>query len=147
METFGRHLLVEYRGCRPAALDDKEQLERLMRTAAEEAGATIIQAILHQFSPQGVSGVVVVEESHLSIHTWPERGYAAVDFYTCGDCVPTKAHEVLIRGLEPKEYQVLTIHRGLEVGAMHVVADVTARTNTNQAHQPASTQTKDEVST
>jgi len=95
LNTFGRHLLVEYHGCDTRFLDDFSKLESAMVAAAEAAGATVVAKAFHRFAPQGVSGVVVIEESHLSIHTWPEYGYAAVDFYTCGDCVPERAHELL----------------------------------------------------
>lgn len=112
MDTFGQHLLVEYHGCDRRVLDDIDQIERLMRSAAEVAGATVVTSAFHRFAPQGVSGVVVVEESHLSIHTWPERGYAAVDFYTCGECKPERAHEFLRRELGAGLAEVMRVSRG-----------------------------------
>lgn len=112
MNTTGRHLLAEYRGCDLERLNDVALIEALMRRAAIEAGATIVQSAFHEFAPQGVSGVVVVEESHLSIHTWPEVGYAAVDFYTCGECSPERAHEVLTEGLMPDRFELMVIERG-----------------------------------
>lgn len=112
MDTLGRHLLIEYRGCSERALNDLERLELLFTRAAEAAQVTIVQIVFHRFAPQGVSGVVIVEESHLSIHTWPEHGYAAVDFYTCGEGNPERAHEVLMRGLEASEAEVATVLRG-----------------------------------
>ena len=87
-------------------------LEALMRQAVAAAGATVVECLLHRFSPQGVSGVVVVEESHLSIHTWPESGYAAVDFYTCGGSDPERAHPVLMEGLGAASAEVMVIERG-----------------------------------
>src|SRR5690606_24893800 len=72
MHTRSRHLLVEYHGCNRALLDDLKGIEALMRVAAKAAGTTIVKSVFHPFAPQGVSGVVVIEESHLSIHTWPE---------------------------------------------------------------------------
>lgn len=113
MNTRGRHLLVEYHGCDAEVLDDLCGIERIMRRAAEAAGATIVDSIFHLFRPQGVTGVVVVEESHLSIHTWPERGYAAVDFYTCGGCKPRRAHDVLVDALKPVRSERLIVERGL----------------------------------
>lgn len=112
MNTLGRHLLVEYHGCDGRVLNDLIRIEAMMRLAAERAGAHIVASTFHPFSPQGVSGVVVVEESHLSIHTWPEVGYAAVDFYTCGDCVPEQAHEVLRQGLKAQHAEVMFVTRG-----------------------------------
>lgn len=113
MDTLGRHLLVEYFGCDPEVLNDEARIRTLMRDAAKAAGATEVAVVFHRFSPQGVSGVVVVEESHLSIHTWPEYGYAAVDFYTCGECDPQRAHDLLKRGLQATEAELMTVDRGL----------------------------------
>lgn len=114
MNTTGRHLLLEYRGCDGAVLDDFSTIEALMLKAAEAAGATIIQSVFHRFSPHGVTGVVVVAESHLSIHTWPEYGYAAVDFFTCGECEPERAHDVLVEGLRSRKYAIMKVERGLD---------------------------------
>ncbi len=112
MDTRSRHLLVEYHGCNRALLDDIEAIEGLMRLAARAAGTTIVSSVFHPFAPQGVSGVVVIEESHLSIHTWPEHGYAAVDFFTCGDGDPERAHELLRECLGAERSEVLVIDRG-----------------------------------
>jgi spermidine synthase len=87
MESLGRHILVEYYECAAEILNDVITIEKSMVEAAEKAGATIINSTFHHFSPFGVSGVVVIEESHLAIHTWPEYRYAAVDLFTCGDSV------------------------------------------------------------
>jgi S-adenosylmethionine decarboxylase len=113
LKAFGRHLLVEYRDCDRGTLDDLDGIEDAMRRAAVEADATVVASVFHPFSPQGVTGVVVVEESHLSIHTWPEHGYAAVDFYTCGDCEPQRAHDFLREFLGARRAEVLHIDRGL----------------------------------
>lgn len=113
MDTFGQHLLVEYHGCDVQMLDSEDAIERIMKRAAEAAGATVVTSTFHRFAPQGVSGVVVIEESHLSIHTWPECGYAAVDFYTCGDCEPKRAHEILATALAAARSEVMQVHRGL----------------------------------
>jgi S-adenosylmethionine decarboxylase len=113
LDTFGQHLLVEYHGCDVQTLDSVQAIERLMNRAAEAAGATVVTSTFHRFAPQGVSGVVVIEESHLSIHTWPECGYAAVDFYTCGDCEPERAHEILAGALAAARSEIMQVHRGL----------------------------------
>lgn len=107
-------MLVEYHGADPAVLQDAERIRALLVEAAEAAGATVVQVVLHRFSPQGVSGVVLVEESHLSIHTWPETGYAAVDFYTCGDGDPEAAHQVLVAAFRPSRWEQMMVERGLE---------------------------------
>lgn len=113
MNTYGRHLLVEYYDCDKNILNNLESIEALFIAAARAADATIVQSTFHRFAPQGVSGVVVIEESHLSIHTWPEHGYAAVDFYTCGASEPDKAHPVLLEGLDSKRFEMLVIGRGV----------------------------------
>ena len=87
MEALGRHILVEFYNCSPELMNDVVHIEKSMVEAAETAGATVINSTFHHFSPYGVSGVVVIQESHLAIHTWPEFGYAAVDLFTCGDSV------------------------------------------------------------
>jgi S-adenosylmethionine decarboxylase len=87
MSALGRHILAEFYGCPAAMLNDPAQIEQDMVAAALEAGAEIRETVFHKFSPQGVSGVVVISESHLAIHTWPEFGYAAVDIFTCGQTV------------------------------------------------------------
>ena len=112
LNISGRHLLAEYYACDRTILNDADQLENLLNLAAHAAGATIIQSVFHRFSPQGISGVVVVQESHLSIHTWPEHGYAAVDFYTCGKIEHLKAHEVLCKGLNAQRHETMIVERG-----------------------------------
>jgi S-adenosylmethionine decarboxylase len=113
LDTFARHLLVELDGCDRALLDDQEALRGLMRRAAEAAGARVVADVFHRFAPQGVTGVVVIEESHFSLHTWPECGYAAVDFYTCGECEPEAAVEILRAGLGAQSCEQVVVHRGL----------------------------------
>ena len=78
-KSLGRHVLAEIYECDSEILNDIHQVEKIMVKAALEAGAEIREVAFHKFSPQGVSGVVVISESHLAIHTWPELGYAAVD--------------------------------------------------------------------
>ncbi|MCP4674993.1 MAG: adenosylmethionine decarboxylase [Deltaproteobacteria bacterium] len=112
MKATGRHLLVEYRDCDRTVLNDLSKIEELMRKAAEAADAIIVGSVFHPFLPQGVSGVVVIEESHLSIHTWPEYGYAAVDFFTCGKCHPDQAHDVLMEGLGAANSEKMLVMRG-----------------------------------
>ncbi len=87
MNSLGRHILVEFFGCSSDILNDVPLIESSMVGAAADAGATVISSVFHHFSPFGVSGVVVIQESHLAIHTWPEYRYAAVDLFTCGDTV------------------------------------------------------------
>lgn len=87
MKALGRHILAEFFECDDRILKSTEQIETYMNQAAVECGATVVQSAFHTFNPYGVSGVVVIAESHLTIHTWPELRYAAVDVFTCGDTV------------------------------------------------------------
>ncbi len=116
MDALGRHLLLELRECNKAVLDDLKYLENALVSAAREAGATVLDKSFHQFAPQGVSGVVLIAESHLSLHTWPEHAYAAVDIFTCGTTVKIEvAADVLIRQLGSKDPSVLEVKRGMFV--------------------------------
>ena len=83
--ALGWHIIAEFEQCKTANIDDVAHVEKHLNQAARIAGATIVKSIFHQFAPQGVSGVVVIEESHFAIHTWPEHQYAAVDMFTCSD--------------------------------------------------------------
>jgi S-adenosylmethionine decarboxylase len=116
LNALGRHLLVELQDCNRTVLNDLSFLRDAMITAAIDCGAVVLGDSFHHFSPQGVSGVVVIAESHLSIHTWPEYGYAAIDIFTCGTTVePERAAETLIEKLESKNPALTEIQRGLMV--------------------------------
>ena len=113
MKGLGRHVLVEFYGCDPEALNDVKGIEGTMVEAAKEAGATVIKSVFHLFNPHGVSGVVVIAESHLAIHTWPEYGYAAVDLFTCGENVdPWIVFEKLKEKLNAEHMFTMEINRG-----------------------------------
>jgi S-adenosylmethionine decarboxylase len=116
LNALGRHILVELYDCDKEALNDLELIRDVMVKAAIDCGAVVLGESFHRFSPQGVSGVVVIAESHLSIHTWPEFGYAAVDVFTCGTTVnPEIAAEVLIDKLGSKNHSLMEIPRGVLV--------------------------------
>ncbi len=115
MEVLGRHLLVELFSCAEEVLDDLEQIEAFMKEAARVSGATIVESVFHRFQPHGISGVVVIAESHLAIHTWPEHGYAAVDFFTCGaDVDYWAAHDFLKKAFAAGDSEVRELLRGGE---------------------------------
>jgi S-adenosylmethionine decarboxylase len=100
-DMVGKHCILELYDCDPSKLDDEIFLRHTITTAAQRAGATLLNLITHRFEPQGVTGLALLAESHISIHTWPENGYAAVDVFTCGDhTMPEKACEVLCEELE-----------------------------------------------
>jgi len=113
MQSLGNHILVEITGCNPQVMNDVAFIEQTMVDSATIAGATVINSSFHHFSPYGVSGVVVIQESHLAIHTWPEYGYAAVDLFTCGDEVDAwKAFDFLKERFGAKNYSALEMNRG-----------------------------------
>ncbi len=113
MSALGRHILVEFFGCKPEIMNDAAIIEEGMVKAAEEAEATVINSTFHHFSPYGVSGVVVIQESHLAIHTWPEYSYAAVDLFTCGDQVdPWVSFNYLEKVFKASNYSALETKRG-----------------------------------
>ena len=113
LKTLGRHILVEYYNCDSEILKDPAFIESQMKQAALEAKATIVESVFHHFNPWGVSGAVIVEESHLTIHTWPEYGFASADFFTCGDIDPWKSFEFLENVLKAEFSESVEIPRGL----------------------------------
>ena len=108
--TFaGSHLIIDLWDAE--GLDDKDRIEQAMKDAVEAAGATLLHIHLHTFTPNGgISGVAVLAESHISVHTWPERGYAAFDVFMCGSAEPRKAVAVLEQAFTPKRV-VLGMHK------------------------------------
>ncbi len=116
----GQHLIADLHGC--AGLDDVARIERALRAAAVVGGATIIEFRLHHFGPgQGVTGVALLAESHISIHTWPEHGYAALDFFLCGARHDLDAAlAAVVVELTPEQIETQTIKRGY--GALAPVA-------------------------
>ncbi len=113
MASLGQHFLFELYDCNPDILDDIEAIKDIMLAAAGKSGATILNNFLHKFSPQGVSGVVIIAESHIAIHTWPENSYAGVDFFTCGSRVnPLVAYEYIKAKLESRYSNYTKLARG-----------------------------------
>jgi S-adenosylmethionine decarboxylase len=113
MGKIGTHIIVDLFNCGFGVLNNSEALKALLVMAAEEAGCTVLGAYVHTFSPQGVTAVVILAESHVSVHTYPERGYAALDIFTCGDkAMPMKAMALLIDKLKPGFYNFKTMERG-----------------------------------
>jgi S-adenosylmethionine decarboxylase proenzyme len=114
LNALGRQILVEFYQCDAEKLNDQKHIASAMREAALRSGATIVEDVFHLFNPHGISGVVVIAESHLSIHTWPEYGYAAVDLFTCGDeIIPERAFEHLKDQLGAGNYSVMELKRGV----------------------------------
>ena len=114
MRALGRHLLLELKNCNREVLNDLVYLENCLSDTAEQIGATVVNKAFHQFTPYGVSGVVVVAESHLCIHTWPEYGYASVDVFTCGETIdPKDAIDILVEKLQAGDSSFMELERGV----------------------------------
>lgn len=113
MKTVGRHLIAEFYCCDSSLLNDVSAVRSAMLKAAERTGATVMGDTFHGFEPQGVSGTVVISESHLSIHTWPEYRYASMDIYTCGGLDPRPGFEWVGAELGAEQSRVQEILRGL----------------------------------
>ncbi|MDD9305038.1 MAG: adenosylmethionine decarboxylase [Desulfobacter sp.] len=108
--ALGRQLTIEYYDCGPKALLDKKSVEKTLLTAAQDSGATIISSSFHGFNPQGVSGVVIIAESHFTVHAWPEHNYAAVDIFTCGDNINL-------------DTAISSMKKGFEAGRVQISSD------------------------
>jgi S-adenosylmethionine decarboxylase len=115
--TIGRHYIVEASGCDPKVIGSVEKVQQILVKAAEIAGAQVWSISFSRFPPQGVSGVVVISESHISTHTWPEYGYVALDIYTCGKNVdPEKAVVFAVEAFGSSTSHITEITRGLDEG-------------------------------
>lgn len=114
MKGLGKHVIAELYDCDKATIDNEELVESIMLGAVDVSGATTVKPVFHKFSPYGVSGVVVVSESHFAIHTWPEYGYCALDIFTCGDIIDNhKALSFLKEKLGSARISVTEMTRGM----------------------------------
>lgn len=111
--TSGKHILLELSGCPGKLLNNAAYIEQTFETAVQIAGANVIARVSHHFAPTGVSVVFVLSESHLSIHTWPDQGYAAIDCYTCGKCDSEGACRHIAQELEARDLHLTVVDRGL----------------------------------
>jgi S-adenosylmethionine decarboxylase proenzyme len=114
MKALGRQILVEYYDCDPDILNDVAAIESILLGATRASQASIISHNFHKFSPHGVSGTVVIAESHVAIHTWPEYAYAAVDIFTCGETIdPWVIQEYIKDAFRSKNTSSMEMKRGL----------------------------------
>lgn len=114
MQALGRQILVEFYDCDQEVLDCEDLIREILLEGVRRSGATIISDTFHTFSPHGVSGVVVIAESHVAIHTWPEHGYAAVDVFTCGESIdPWVIQKYLERQFRALNASSMELKRGL----------------------------------
>jgi len=117
MKRLGRHVLAEFTGCDTQIINNRTRVETILTEAARRSGATIVKSVFHEYNPHGLSGVVVIAESHMSIHTWPEYVYAAVDFFTCGERVdPWKACQYMKNELKCSDIYTSEVTRGIPGG-------------------------------
>lgn len=113
--SLGSHLLIELYGCNASLLEQEPNVGSAMRQAAIESEATVVAQSFHEFKPYGVSGAVIIQESHYTIHTWPEHRYAAVDLFYCGGTIKVhKAVDVLRERFQPERIKFLVVRRGLQ---------------------------------
>ena len=113
-KVLGEHLIIELYNCDPKILNNKDEIETILKKAAVESGSTVVGSVSHKFSPQGVSVATLIAESHLAIHTWPEHRYAAVDIFTCGDeADPSEAYRYIKNALKAEGWYVREMQRGL----------------------------------
>ena len=113
MPVVGVHSLLEMHGCPPELLDDLEAVRAALRAGADAARGTLLGECAHDFEPQGVTVVGLLAESHISIHTWPEHGYAAADIFTCGtEGAPEAACRLIAQLLRATHHEIKTIARG-----------------------------------
>lgn len=114
MEALGRQILVEFYNCNRDTLNGEDVIREILLEGVRRSGATIVSDTFHTFSPHGVSGVVVIAESHVAIHTWPEHGYAAVDIFTCGETIdPWVIQKYLESSFEAGSVSSMEMKRGL----------------------------------
>lgn len=111
-DSLGLHIASDLRECNKQKLDDLEYIKFTLLYAARKVGATVLSSEFHKFSPQGVTGIVSIAESHFSIHTWPEHDYAAVDIFACGSIDAYKADDIIAKRLEAKIHRRIEIQRG-----------------------------------
>ena len=127
MNALGRHLLLELFDCDLDAINNVETVKGALIEAAKRAQATIVDVVFHEFNPFGVSGVVVIAESHLSIHTWPEYRYAAVDIFSCGDILqPEIAAHYLVEQFGAERTSVVEMQRGVFLSSPHPIVNKAA---------------------
>jgi S-adenosylmethionine decarboxylase len=113
--AIGIHTLIDLYGCDAERLNDAGTIRDVMIEAARRAGATIVAEAFQSFSPQGVTGVVILAESHLAIHTWPERRYAAIDLFTCGKNMNIEScFSYLVEELRAASHHTTTVARGAD---------------------------------
>lgn len=115
-KALGNHVLLEFHGCPPDIIKDSQKVEEIFLKAATASKAHIVDSLFHRFNPHGVSGVVIISESHFAVHTWPEYNYVAIDLFSCSENIDfEKAVEYLRTYLKPKSVSMIEFKRGVLV--------------------------------
>ena len=115
MNLLGIQVLLDLEKCNDSVLDDIDYIKDLLIKSAVESGATIVGESFHKFNPVGVTGILSIAESHISIHTWPEHSYAAIDIFSCGESFNIEnSKDIIIAGLQPEHSRIIRLDRGLE---------------------------------
>lgn len=113
--ALGKHVILECYECDSEALANQDLLEKILCESAEHAGATILHSYFHKFDGgAGITGVVALAESHISVHTWPEHCYMAIDVFMCGDCDPTVSTDYVVSNLSIGRFEIIDLERGQE---------------------------------
>ena len=113
---LGRHCILECYDCEHDWLKNQDSLEEILKQSALESGATVLHSYFHKFDKgEGVTGVIALSESHISVHTWPEHGYMAIDIFMCGDCDPQLAADFIISNVNIGAFSIDIFERGNEV--------------------------------
>ena len=113
LSTLGKHIILEMWGCCKDTIDNVEVVKEILVKAAESVKATLVDVVCHRFSPYGVTGVAILAESHIAVHTWPEHGYAAADIFICGSAInPRNAASYMTEAFYAKETSFLELNRG-----------------------------------
>ena len=134
--SLGKHMILELYGCSKELIDDEVAVHQILLEAARLAKASVVTSNFHKFSPQGVSGMIIIEESHFSIHTWPENNYAAVDMFTCGDILDNNiAVEYIKEKFEATSIYMVDMRRG--------ILDGDANLKLNELHHTVSSNVKE----
>lgn len=124
MATLGKHIILEMWGCCKDTIDNVEVVKEILVKAAESVKATLVDVVCHRFSPYGVTGVAILAESHIAVHTWPEHGYAAADIFICGGAInPRNAASYMTKAFYAKETSSMELKRGEYVSKTPQMAD------------------------
>ena len=114
VQSLGNHLIIELYECHRDVINDAQMVEEKLKEAVRVSGANMVQSVIHEFNPHGISGVIVIEESHFSVHTWPEYGYCALDIFTCGDEIDYhSALQYLKSEFQAQSMSVTELKRGM----------------------------------